>query len=1455
MLPERKDELKDVDVTSNEESSAEDSTSETWTGQDGNERKSALCLPGRVTPGLLAVAFSKNVNHAAKSKKHSRKKTKALSDEGGKAVNNHGCSADKEGMVFGKGSRSEDNRPKLTFELENHSINSFGSNCDQASGPLLETALDLAAKINLSKNIMSQLTALENRSDGGQDDPQAVDVQTDLIFAGDSLNDNSVHVSSHLPILVTNPSAIDDLEDQEHSRDVENLEDIIAGVEQPFQGQAEEGVDLNDYMEYYELPVKIEKSVERFETLEDVSGEELHRNDEDFEQHAKEVGGLLQAIAKDKFDELDEEHPKLMLLDANEAINSEAETEEASSEDSFEEADYEHHAYLARNNAKDNAGVGQTSSPESEMLSPRAGKVHPSCHVDPEFGSITSAQDEFFRRTIYGEAGMERAVSGKAGSAFTTNPVETQILTLDQLDKIIAEIRKAKVIREKQIASASASPAFEKKEHHAVQQPKTKASTQGAQEATPVCICGRPRQSMPPQQSAAPTVAPYLISHPEIGQPPAPASPVAIVRLHELEQLLAINVGQNPPRELQRQTPSPQIADSSRQAAMAAKITAEFEKIETLASAIEALNKLNSRSSGELSPVIAGGKVDACTSDRQTPAELGSNQKPTMVALTPLKTKMYKDTFTEMSERPSPGAAFKGPAEDLTEPTEPLLTLNDGYELKIKQTAPPEPTQWVEVGNSGFQQKAFVDTTEVEPPTSGTVGKSFGGSNAKAENEEEKLVSSNTSDSKPSEIIQNVQNNQQTPALVNVVNSPAAKCVSFDPKTAQSQPSAAGQLQPNLPTPDQEQTPAQQPSARMTEELVEAMKTIHALEQAIEDLKAIEKRTSDVLERAVKQFDVQQASEKASAGEIYSHQMGSMDLHKLCLKHPGGRVQDERIGSGYFSGGFSGSNSGHASPGTPRKPCLKHSSYTSSVGSSFQLQQGNSYLKAKSPPFEQHLPSGGAQEVQHLDEPMDLMNQQVYDETPMVQNVSYDQPSNEQQAYEPPSPGSPHSAVLLDSNNKFHSIVTLKPPHNAEKLATDEPEDNIQGAKKFLDTSNILNQLSKFQKSLLAAHEEQAASNESTEKKSQGSFPFTLNEGVNVQIRSASSNSQPGQSSKQGMVRLFQKSDRVPQATEAEGPKGPFAWFKRKQQQVSDEPPQAGYYSPQSPVKYLSPVPGSPRAHDRFYKKGAKILQERLEKGSQQERRHHLEPVPLTPSVMTSYWPGYSDTQSSTYGFNPNDTLMSGDEFFATSVAKPGNTQARQHHHIQPAAHSHYANSRSNTSVAGSSNQLVMMGRKRARMASAEASMPQHPGLMEPNVAKHGRPSSTWSYVSPRNTKKQTSKQSSAYSFVEPQTTSSRARRRSAASYPSSPRARGALNARSRSSMTAVRNSNRGRSRGFLGSLLVRIHEMLESEDRLTSTMALALLCMPLVIMIHQEMRSNGGRSPIPTITAAMNSA
>jgi hypothetical protein len=41
----------------------------------------------------------------------------------------------------------------------------------------------------------------------------------------------------------------------------------------------------------------------------------------------------------------------------------------------------------------------------------------------------------------------------------------------------------------------------------------------------------------------------------------------------------------------------------------------------------------------------------------------------------------------------------------------------------------------------------------------------------------------------------------------------------------------------------------------------------------------------------------------------------------------------------------------------------------------------------------------------------------------------------------------------------------------------------------------------------------------------------------------------------------------------------------------------------------------------------------------------------------------------------------------------------------------------------------------------------------------------------------------------------------------------------------------------------------------LTSTMALALLGMPLVIMIHQEMRSNGGRSPIPTITAAMNSA
>jgi hypothetical protein len=167
MLPERKDELKDVDVTSNEESSAEDSTSETWTGQDGNERKSALCLPGRVTPGLLAVAFSKNVNHAAKSKKHSRKKTKALSDEGGKAVNNHGCSADKEGMVFGKGSRSEDDRPKLTFELENHSINSFGSNCDQASGPLLETALDLAAKIVNMSSLIYRLHKLAGLAGSG----------------------------------------------------------------------------------------------------------------------------------------------------------------------------------------------------------------------------------------------------------------------------------------------------------------------------------------------------------------------------------------------------------------------------------------------------------------------------------------------------------------------------------------------------------------------------------------------------------------------------------------------------------------------------------------------------------------------------------------------------------------------------------------------------------------------------------------------------------------------------------------------------------------------------------------------------------------------------------------------------------------------------------------------------------------------------------------------------------------------------------------------------------------------------------------------------------------------------------------------------------------------------------------------------------------------------------------
>jgi hypothetical protein len=74
------------------------------------------------------------------------------------------------------------------------------------------------------------------------------------------------------------------------------------------------------------------------------------------------------------------------------------------------------------------------------MLSPRAGKVHPSCHVDPEFGSITSAQDEFFRRTIYGEAGMERAVSGKAGSAFTTNPVETQVTSETFLKYVLMAI-------------------------------------------------------------------------------------------------------------------------------------------------------------------------------------------------------------------------------------------------------------------------------------------------------------------------------------------------------------------------------------------------------------------------------------------------------------------------------------------------------------------------------------------------------------------------------------------------------------------------------------------------------------------------------------------------------------------------------------------------------------------------------------------------------------------------------------------------------------------------------------------------------------------------------------------------------------------------------------------------------------------------------------------------------
>ena len=78
------------------------------------------------------------------------------------------------------------------------------------------------------------------------------------------------------------------------------------------------------------------------------------------------------------------------------------------------------------------------------------------------------------------------------------------------------------------------------------------------------------------------------------------------------------------------------------------------------------------------------------------------------------------------------------------------------------------------------------------------------------------------------------------------------------------------------------------------------------------------------------------------------------------------------------------------------------------------------------------------------------------------------------------------------------------------------------------------------------------------------------------------------------------------------------------------------------------------RTHDNYYKKGARILQERMGRGAaRDERRAQAEAVGSTPSVPTSYWPGYSDTQSSTFGFNPNEAMMSGDEFFATSVQIP----------------------------------------------------------------------------------------------------------------------------------------------------------------------------------------------------------
>ena len=146
------------------------------------------------------------------------------------------------------------------------------------------------------------------------------------------------------------------------------------------------------------------------------------------------------------------------------------------------------------------------------------------------------------------------------------------------------------------------------------------------------------------------------------------------------------------------------------------------------------------------------------------------------------------------------------------------------------------------------------------------------------------------------EVVQNIQNSQQLPAPVKVVNSPAKP-----PRCASNRTSAQESESTSTPPTDQ-QPPLQQPVST-TEDLIEAMKTIHALEQAIEDLRAIEKKTSDFLERATKQLELQQSNDKSNTSGIYSPPMGSMDLHKLCLKHQGRNAEDDRIGSGYYSGG------------------------------------------------------------------------------------------------------------------------------------------------------------------------------------------------------------------------------------------------------------------------------------------------------------------------------------------------------------------------------------------------------------------------------------------------------------------------------------------------------------------------------------------------------------------------